>query len=172
MFACAQAWAADAVEITHAHIEATEDGYKLAASYKFELTHGLEEAIQYGMPISFTTEIELTRPRWYWTDDKAVSARQTVRIYYHVFTRQYFVSIAGSVQQSFPSLEEALFMIRRPSRWLIAPKGALKPGETYTVTLRMFMDRELLSKPIQVNAINNAEWRLTSIRKSFPYKAE
>jgi hypothetical protein len=120
----------------------------------------------------FTTQIELTRPRWYWFDDKAVSASQTIRISYNVLTRQYHVSILGSVQQSFASLEDAMLLIRRPSRWLIAPKGALKPGETYNVTLRMGMDREYLSKPIQVNAFNNSQWKLTSNKKTYTYKAE
>lgn len=164
--------AADGVDIRTHNIELTEDGYKLAASYAFDLNHGLEDAIQHGVSLYFTTEIELTRPRWYWFDDKAVSARQTSRISYNVITRQYHVSILGSVQLSFPTLEDAMLLIRRPSRWVIAPKGALKPGETYTVTLRMGMDREYLSKPIQVNAFNNSDWKLNSNKKTFTYKAE
>jgi hypothetical protein len=171
LFACAQA-RADGVDITRAQIEASEDGYKLAANYAFDLNHGLEDAIQHGVQLYFTTEIELTRPRWYWTDEKAVSTRQTMRISYNVLTRQYHVSVIGSVQQSFATLDDALFLIRRPSRWLIAPKGALKPGEVYNVTMRMGMDREFLSKPIQVNAFNNAEWRLASDKKFFTYRAE
>jgi len=172
IFACAQARAADGVEITRAQIEASEDGYKLAANYAFELNHGLEDAIQHGVQLYFTTEVELTRPRWYWTDEKAVSVRRTVRLYYDVLLRQYSVWVIGSVQQTFPTLDEALFLIRRPSRWLIAPKGALKPGELYNVTLRMGMDRDYLQKPLQVNAFNNSDWRLTSSKKTFPYKAE
>lgn len=172
MFACAQAQASDGVEITHAHIEASEDGYKLDAKYAFELSHDLEDAIQHGVQLYFTTEIELTRPRWWWYDDKAVASRQTLRISYNVLTRQYHVSVVGSVQQSFPTLDDALFMIRRPARWLIAPKGTLKPGETYNVTLRMFMDRQFLQKPLQVNAFNNAGWQLGSNKKTFTYRAE
>ena len=172
IFASAQAIAADGVDIRSYRIESSEDGYKLAASYSFDLNHGLEDAIQHGVKLYFTTEIELTRPRWYWFDDKAVSASQTIRIYYDVLTRQYHVSIAGSIQQSFSSLEDAMLLIRRPSRWVIAPRGALKPGETYNVTLRMGMDREYLSKPIQVNAFNNSQWKLTSNKKTFTYKAE
>jgi hypothetical protein len=171
-FACLQAQAADGIDITRASIEATDEGYRLAANYSFDLNHGLEDAIQHGVQLYFTTEIELTRPRWYWRDEKAVSSRQTARIYYNVLTRQYHVSVMGSVQQSFATLDDALFLIRRPSRWLIAPKGALKPGESYTVTLRMFMDREFLQKPLQVNAFNNSDWRLESNRKTFTYKAE
>lgn len=173
MFACAQAQAADGVEITRAHIESTDEGYKLDARYAFELNRDLEEAMEAGVKLHFTTEVELTRPRWWWiTDEKTVSARQTLRISYNVLLRQYYVSVVGSVQQNFPTLEDALFNIRRPGRWLIAPKGALKPGETYNVTIRMFLDRQFLQKPLQVNAFNNAGWQLGSAKKTFTYKAE
>jgi hypothetical protein len=171
-FACVWAQAADGIDITRANIEPTDEGYKLSAIYTVDLNHGLEDAIQHGVPLYFTTEIELTRPRWWWTDDRAVAARQTIRIYYDVLTRQYHVRVMGSLQQSFPTLDEAMSLIRRPSRWMIAPKGALKPGETYNVTLRMFMDREYLQKPLQVNAFNNSDWRLASNKKTFTYRAE
>ena len=171
-FACAQAQAADGIEITRASIEATDEGYKLSANYAFDLNHNLEDAIQHGVQLYFTTEIELTRPRWWWRDEKAVSSRQTIGISYNVLTREYRVSVMGSVQQSFQTLDDALRLIRRPSRWLIAPKGALKPGEVYNVSLRMFMDREYLQKPFQVHAFNSSDWRLASNRKTFTYRAE
>jgi hypothetical protein len=175
-FACASAHAAEGtIDITRASIEASDDGYRLAANYSFELNPGLEQAVQRGLPLYFTTEIELTRPRWWWTDDKAVSTRRTLRLHYDVLTRQYIVlvvGVAGSIQQTFTTLDDALFLIRRPSRWLIATKGELKPGETYNVTLRMFMDREYMQKPLQVDAFNNADLRLASHKKTFSYRAE
>jgi hypothetical protein len=172
MFACAQAHAADGIEITRATIETSEEGYKLAAAYAFDLNHNLEDAIQHGVKLYFTTQIELTRPRWYWYDDKAVSERQTIGISYDVLTRQYQVTVVGSMRQSFPTLEDAMVLVRRPSRWLIAPRGALKSGEVYNVTVRMFMDRDMLPKPIQVNAFSNSQWRLESKDRKFLYKAE
>ncbi len=172
MFACAQAVAADGIDITRAGIEASDDGYKLAANFSFDLSHGLEDAVAHGIPLYFTTEIELTRPRWYWFDEKAVKARQTLRIHYDVLLRKYHVSIVGNVRQTFASLDDAMFLIRRPSRWLIAPRGALKQGEVYNVSVRMVLDRDYLPKPMQVNAFNNSEWRLTSNKKTFTYRAE
>lgn len=161
----------ETVEITRAYIEAAEEGYRLSAAYSFDLNHGLEEALQSGIQLYFTTAIEFTRRRWYWFDEKAVVAKRTTRIAYNVLTRQYHVNVIGSVQQSFPSLDDALFFIRRPNRWVVAPRGALKVGEIYNVTLRMGMDRDYLPKPIQVNAFNNSEWRLEN-KKSFQYRAE
>ncbi|MBQ5950463.1 DUF4390 domain-containing protein [Massilia sp. ST3] len=177
VFACATAQAADGIEITKAAIEASEDGYRLDTAYAFDLNHGLKDAIQHGVQLHFTTEIELTRPRWWWRDEKAVSERRTIRISYDVLTRQYYVHVVGSqqlggFQQSFQTLDEAMFLIRRPNRWLIAPRGALKRGEVYNVSLRMFMDREYLQKPLQVNAFNDSDWRLASNKKSFTYRAE
>lgn len=171
-FACAQAQAAEGIEITRSHVELSEEGYRLSSVFAFELNHGLEDAIQHGVSLYFTTEVELTRPRWYWYDDQAVDKRQTTRIHYDILTRQYQVSVLGSMQQSFATLEDAMVLVRRPPRWLIAPRGALKPGETYDVTMRMFMDRERLPKPIQVNASSNKQWRLESRDKKFQYKAE
>jgi hypothetical protein len=173
--ACALSPAAladDTVEITRAHVEAAEEGYRLSAGYSFELNHGLEDALQYGVQLYFTTEVVFTRPRWYWFDEKAIVAKRTHRLSYNVLTRQYHVSIIGSVQQSFGTLEDALFFIRRPNRWVVAQRGALKVGEVYNVTLRMGMDRDYLPKPIQVNAFNNSEWRLASNKKTFQYRAE
>ena len=177
VFACATAQAADGIEITKAAIEASEDGYRLDTAYAFDLNHGLKDAIQHGVQLHFTTEVELTRPRWWWRDEQAVSERRTIRISYDVLTRQYYVHVVGSqqmggFQQSFQTLDEAMFLIRRPNRWLIAPRGALKRGEVYNVSLRMFMDREYLQKPLQVNAFNDSDWRLASNRKSFTYRAE
>jgi hypothetical protein len=36
----------------------------------------------------------------------------------------------------------------------------------------MGMDRDYLPKPIQLNAFNNSDWRLSSNKKTFMYKAE
>lgn len=172
VFACATAQAADEIDITLAKIEATEEGYRLGANYAFDLNRDLEDALQHGVKLYFTTEIELTRPRWWWRDDRAVSSKRTVSISYDVLLRQYYVSMGGSVQQTFQTLDEAMFQIRRPGRWVIAPKGALKHGESYEVTLRMYMNRDLLQKPLQVNAFSNSDWHLASNRKTFNYRAE
>ncbi|TFW24850.1 DUF4390 domain-containing protein [Duganella callida] len=163
---------AEGIEIRRALVEATDDGYRLSATYGFELSHEMEEALQYGRTLYFYTEIEFTRPRWYWFDEKAITARQPVTLSYNVLTRQYNVAVGGSVHQSFSSLDDALFLIRRPNRWLVAPRGALKAGETYNVKLSMGLDPNYVPKPLKVNALNNSEWRLVSDKKSFLYKAE
>ena len=97
VFACTQARAADGVDITQAEIQFTEEGYRLNARFSFELNHELQEAVQNGIKLAFTTEIEMTRPRWCWRDEKAVFSKRTISISYDVLTRQYNVSSGGRV---------------------------------------------------------------------------
>ncbi|WP_338845509.1 DUF4390 domain-containing protein [Massilia sp. W12] len=165
-------YAQDGIEVRNARLELAEDGWRLAAAYDLDLNHGLEDALNRGIPLYFTTEVEITRPRWYWLDEKNASAKQTLRISYNVLTRKYAAGVVGNVQQSFNTLEEALLALRRPARWTIAPRASLKMGETYNVSLRIGLDLQLMSKPLQVNALNNSDWRFGSDRKNFSFKAE
>lgn len=160
------------VEIRRAELELTEEGYRLSTAFGFELTRGLEDAVTRGVPLYFTTEVELRRPRWYWFDENAIRESRTHRLSYNVLTRQYYAGLVGSLQQSFPTLEDALALIRRPSRWLIAERDALKPGTTYNMSVRMRLDVAQLPKPFQVHAMNSADWRLSSDWKTIPVKIE
>jgi hypothetical protein len=171
-FAPLSARAGDGVEITRVNLESTDEGYKLSANFSVEITRGLEDAITRGIPLYFTTEVEFTRPRWYWFDERAINAAQTVRISYDVLTRQYHASISGRLHQSFTTLDDALSLLRRPGRWVVADKGALKPGATYNVAIRMGLDVARLPKPFQIHALNNSDWRFSSDWKQFTFRAD
>ncbi|WP_151447884.1 DUF4390 domain-containing protein [Lacisediminimonas profundi] len=162
---------ADGVDVMQAHLESGEEGVRLSAAYSFELNRGLEDALGRGIPMYFTTEVAISRPRWYWFDETTLRAAQTTRLSYNVLTRQYRIS-TGGLQQSYATLEDALSPIRRPPRWLVAPRGALKSGETYQVSLRMGLDVGQLPKPFQVNAMNNSDWRLSSDWKTFSFRMD
>jgi len=160
------------IDITQASLEAIDEGYRLSVSYSFELNRSLEDALVRGVPLYFTTDVQLTRRRWYWFDEVAVSLSRTVRISYNVLTRQYHASTSGQLQQSFSSLEDAMSLIRRPPRWLIADKDSLTSGQVYRVGLRMRLDVAQLPKPFQINALNNSDWRLSSDWKEFSFQVE
>jgi hypothetical protein len=160
------------IDVLKASIDSTDEGYRLSTAYAFELNHGLESTIMRGVPLYFTTEVELKRHRWYWLDETAVRATQTTRVSYNVLTRQFHASINSSLQQNFETLEDAMAMVRRPPRWIIADTKALRSGEEYNVAVRMQLDIAQLSKPFQVNALNNSDWRLSSDWVNFSYKPE
>jgi len=160
------------IDVNYAHIESAEDGYRLAASFSFDLSRDLENVISSGIPLYFITEVEITRPRWYWFDEKSVTSEQSVRISYNVLTRQYRASINGSFAQNYKDLDDALSLVRRPSRWLITDKSVLSYGATYNVAVRARLDTNQLPKPLQFNALNNSDWRLSSDWKRMTFKAD
>lgn len=160
------------VEVTTAKLESYEDGYRMVAAFSFELSHSLEEAITKGIPVYFTTEVELTRPRWYWFDEKTIRSSQSVRIAYSIWTRKYTAAINGGFQQNFSTLEDAMALVLRPRRWQVSEKGGLSAGATYNVALRLKLDINQLPKPFNITALNNSDWRLSSDWKRFTFKAD
>ena len=164
--------AAEGIEILQAHLESAEDGYRLSATFNLDLNYNLEEALTRGIPLHFTTDVEMYRPRWYWFDETTLNASRTIRIEYNVLTRQYRGGAVGSVQQSFATFDDAMSLVRRPNRWLVAERGTLKLGNVYNVGVRMRLNLEYLAKPFQVNALNNSNWRLSSDWLNFAFKAE
>jgi hypothetical protein len=173
-FAQAPALAADGIDVVQAHLEGSPEGYRLSATFNLELNHTLEDAINHGIPLHFTTLVEIKRPRWYWFDESAIEATNVVTLSKNLLTNEYQANVTGGVQRSFHSLEEALDLMRRPSRWVVADKSALKPGTTYRVSMQMRLSLEslALSKAFIIDSINNPDWRLTTDKKSFTFKAD
>ncbi len=62
-----------------------------------------------------------------------------------------------------------LALLRRPGRWLVAESGALQKDETYTVAVQLSLDVSALPKPIQVSALGNGDWRMSSGWNRFSY---
>ncbi len=158
------------IDIANAQIEASEDGYVLSADFSFELNQRLEEAVTKGVVLHFALEFELTRPRWYWLDEKVLSRSMTYRLSYHALTRQYRLS-TGGLHQSFDSLAEALRVLSRLRNWVIVEKGAdnsgVRPGEALTAALRLRLDVAQLPRPFQISALGNRDWSLASDWKTW-----
>jgi hypothetical protein len=152
---------ADTIDVIDASLESIDDNYALNARFDFELSPRLEEAINKGLPMYFLVEFELTRPRWYWFDEKTVTRTQTIRIAYHALTRQYRIS-TGSLYQSYATLGEALNVLKNVRNWVVLDKAQVQRGQKYEAGVRMRLDLTQLPKPFQVNALTNREWTLAS----------
>lgn len=161
----------ESIEFNEVKIEKSEEGYKLVTDISLDLPRGLENALLKGIPLYFTTQLEITRPRWYWFDEKPIESSRTIRIAYNVLTRQYNVMFTGNLQQNMNSFEDALNMVKHPPYWIFAEKDLLKEDETYFAAVRIQLDTSYLPKPFQINIINNSNWRLSSEWRRFSFKA-
>lgn len=159
---------AQVIEATEARIEYQDNGFELTASFDFDLPPAVEDALNKGISLYFMIEFQLSRPRWYWFDEKPVNTSRTIRLSYQPLTRQYRVS-TGGLQLPFARLKSALQFIQRVHGWRVFDRGAVKPGESYHAEVRMKLDLSQLPKPFQINAVNTREWNLASDWRRFIY---
>jgi hypothetical protein len=152
---------ADGIEVRSVAIEPAEDGWNLDAAFDVQFNPRLEEAVNRGVALYFVIEFELSRPRWYWFDEKPVVASQTYKISYSPLLRQYRFTI-GNVSQNFARFEEVTRVLSRLRGWHVADKGAIKKDQVYQAAVRMRLDTAQLPKPFQLNAIASREWTLAS----------
>ena len=169
VLAGATAARADDIEVTDVRLVATEDGVVLAADFAFDLNPRLAEAVTNGVPLYFAVEFELTRPRWYWFDEKAAVKRLQLRLSYHALSRHYRLS-TGVLQQNYPTLEEALNVLRRVRNWQVVDRGAALADATYEAAVRMRLDVTLLPKPFQLSALTSRDLNLESGWRRFNYR--
>lgn len=161
LVALAPAARADDILVGRAALEAVDEGYVLSADFEFELSSRLEDALSKGVPLYFLVEFDLTRPRWYWFDERSVAASQSWRLSFHALTRTYRLS-SGALTQSFPTLSEAIRTLSRVRGWTVIERGQILPDTRYLAAVRMRLDTTQLPKPFQVSALANREWTLAS----------
>ncbi|MGH8764860.1 MAG: DUF4390 domain-containing protein [Burkholderiales bacterium] len=167
--AAAPAAIADEIEVTDARLVSGEDGVFLSADFAFDLNPRLAEVVTNGVPLYFVVEFELTRPRWYWFDEKASAKRIQMRLSYHALSRHYRLS-TGVLQQNYPTLEEALNVLRRLRNWQVVDRVAGLSDANYEAALRMRLDVALLPKPFQLSAITSRELNLESPWRRFVFR--
>jgi len=153
--------AAEGISVRTAMLELAEDGWQLQANFDVQFSSRLEEAVNRGVPLYLVVDFEISRPRWYWFDEKPIQASQTYKISYTPLLRQYRLSI-GSQYQNFTRFDEVTRVLSRLRGWQIADKGAFKKDQVYQASLRMRLDTAQLPKPFQLNAVASRDWTLSS----------
>jgi hypothetical protein len=161
---------ADPIAVQRASLQADGSGWSIDARFDFDLNSSLEDAVNKGVPLYFTTDFNLSRPRWYWFDEEPVNVSQSIRLSFQPLTREYRVS-TGGLQLGFSSLNEALDVIKHVTSWHVIDRNQVKSGETYNASVRMQLDIALMPKPFQIDAVNNRDWNLASDWKRFTFTA-
>lgn len=161
---------AEGIKIKSFELEKVDSDWLLNATFKIELSPGLEDAVQKGVVLYFQTEFDLTRSRWYWFDEKSVLAQRQTRLSYQPLTQQYRIASDGFTF-SAKTISEALQAVGSVGGWRVMDNAQLDPGRSYTAALRMTLDLSKLPKPFQVNALNNRDWNVSSDWYRFPFSS-
>ena len=152
---------AEGIAVKSVVLDPADDGWSIDAEFDIHFSPRLEEAVNRGVPLYFVVEFELSRPRWYWFDEKPVVQSQIYKITYTPLLRQYRLSM-GNTYQNFTRFDEVTRVLSRLRGWHVADKGALKKDQVYQAAVRMRLDTAQLPKPFQLNAIASRDWTLAS----------
>ena len=160
------------IEVRDAGLRAVDDNLVLEADFDFDLTPRLAEVVANGVPLYFRVEFELTRSRWYWFDERAASRVLLMRLSYHALSRHYRLATGTQpdnymLQQNFPTLEEALRVLKHVRNWVVVERRSQLSRSDYDAALRMRLDTTLLPKPFQLSALTSRELHLESPWKRF-----
>lgn len=159
---------ADTIQVTNAGLEIAETRYALHADFRLDLGASLLEALNNGLSLGFLVEFELSRPRWYWFDEKSAIEKLELRLAYVPLAQQYRLS-SGALYQNFASLSEALTALGTIHGWPVFGRDRVDNGQKYIASVRMRLDPAQLPRPFRVSAVTNREWTLASDWKRFTF---
>jgi hypothetical protein len=161
---------AEGIKIKSFELEKVDNDWLLSATFKIDLSPGLEDAVEKGVVLYFQTEFDLTRSRWYWFDEKPAVVQRQTRLSYQPLTQQYRIASEGFTF-SAKSMSEALQAVGSIGGWKVIDGSQLDASKSYTASMRMTLDLSKLPKPFQVNALNNRDWNVSSDWYRFPFSS-
>jgi len=135
---------------------------------EMSLSHSMAEALKRGVALTFTIEVEINQPRWWWFDKVLVDARLTRRVSFNTLTRQWRVSI-GDLGLVVATYNEALDLVRRVRGWEVAPIDRFESDADYKGRVRIMLDATQLSRPMQLDANKRSDWTLISPWREFEF---
>ena len=152
---------AQGAEIKTAKLELNEEGYQLSAEFELQLQAVHEDAIRKGVPVYIEMEVEVSRSRWYWLDERVVRQTRERRISYSPLANQFRIATAG-LSQNVPKFDDVKRALSTVRSWQILERNKLRPGEKYDVSVRIRLDASQLPKPFQLNILGTREWDIAS----------
>ncbi len=154
--ALAPAWG-QGVELALLQTTRAEGGLNLDFAARVNLPKAAEDALMRGVPIYFVAEATLLRGRWYWRDERVARISRSWRVAFQPLTSSWRVSLAG-LNQSFPTLADALSAATRSAGWRIVELNQLDPDKAYYLQFSYRLDTAQLPGPMQFGLGGGGEW--------------
>src|SRR5258706_3214622 len=145
---------AQPIQVNNAGLEIAETRYFLNADFQLDRTAPLREALNNGVSLGFLVEFQLTRPRWYWFDEKAASEKLELRLSFLPLAQQYRLS-SGTLHQNFLTLAEALEVLGRVHGWPVLAQHQVDNAPTYVTPVRRPPEPAQLPTPFRASAGTN-----------------
>jgi hypothetical protein len=154
---------AQGVELATLQVHRAEGALNLEFAARVTLPRAVEQALQNGVPIYFLAEAALLRNRWYWRDERVSRVSRSWRVAYQPLTGSWRVGLGG-LNQSFPTLSEALGTASRSAGWKLADLAQLDNEKGYYVEFSYRLDTTQLPGPMQFGLGGQGDWAVGASR--------
>ncbi len=161
--------AAEGISATRMQATLTASGQMLVSSrFKTDLPDQLKQALNQGVPLTFTLNYQLSAPTiaaYRFKLGQLVGSDSSIqyKLSYHPLTNRYRVAV-GTFSTEYNSLETALRGVGAVANWRVLGSGALsgvQAGEA-KAEIRLALSTSQLPKPFQINALTSKSWQLDS----------
>ena len=139
---------AQGVELATLQANKSDGALNLDFVARVNLPKAVEDALQRGVPIYFVAEAQLYRNRWYWRDERVARVSRSWRVAFQPLTSAWRVSLGG-LNQSFPSMAEALTTVSRSAGWRLAELSQLDFDQNFYLEFSYRLDTSQLPGPMQ-----------------------
>lgn len=151
------------VEVKNAELTLQDDSYTLSADIGYRLSTRATEALQNGVPLYWDIHIKVLQQRNYFWNKTLVNTGIRYRIQYHALLNMYRVRNEGAGDvTNFSTLSAALDSMSIIRDFRVMDTAIYAPGERYTVSIKVTLDRDALPLPLRPVAYINPQWYLSS----------
>lgn len=150
---------AQGVDLTGFQVSRQDGELALDFAVHLTLPRTVEDGLLRGVPVYFVAQAELYRSRWYWRDARVARVTRSWRIAYQPLTGTWRVSLGG-LNQSYPTMNEALAAASRGSGWKLADLSQLDTDERYYLEFRYRLDTTQLPSPMQIGVGGQSGWTM------------
>lgn len=157
LLAAPPAQAQQGVELTSLRTSHEDGALTLDFTARVVLPRAVEEALSRGVPVYFVAQATLLRSRWYWRDERVARVTRQWRVAFQPLTGHWRVGLGG-LNQTYPTLEEALASASRGAGWKLADLSQIDPDKAYTVEFEYRLDISQLPSPMQFGLVTQGDW--------------
>jgi hypothetical protein len=155
--------AADEIDVRTANIGLADGYWRLTARIDYRLTAEVEEALQNGIPLTFSVDLVIDRVRPWLPNQEVLEITRNWQLSYEPLSQRYLVSYPDDREpSSHTTLFGALNAAGRLQGLPVIEEAQFGADEAYEIALRAALNQRTLPTPLQLLAFWNRGFSLQS----------
>lgn len=158
-------------ELPSAEVRRVEGVYLLDAVARLRLTEPVRQALQKGVDLHITWEIDIERYRRWWLNADVASVVQRNRLAFHELSLQYIVTnLNTGERRSFTRLRGALGHVGALIGFPVVDSMLIDDPGRYRGFARVRLEHDRLPLPLRPTALFSPAWHLESEWRSWRFE--